>query len=70
MGIRLAPTYANLFMTNLEEKLISQYDQKPTAWLRYIDDIFFMWDHGKENLNKWLKSGMPDFWGSVEIRGF
>ena len=32
IGIKFAPPYAILFMTNLE---------KPMIWWRYIDDIFF-----------------------------
>ena len=45
MGTRVAPTYANLFMI---------YDLKPRIWLRYIDNIFFIWDHGGDELEKWL----------------
>ena len=40
MGTKMAPNYANLFMGDLEEKLISRYPVKPLLWLRYIDDIF------------------------------
>ena len=54
MGTRVAPTYANLFMANLEEKLVSSYKLQPKIWLRYIDDIFFIWEHGKDELEKWL----------------
>ena len=54
MGTRVAPTYANLFMSNLEEKLISEHELKPKLWLRYIDDILFIWEHGEDELNKWL----------------
>ena len=25
-----------------------------SVWFRYIDDIFFVWDHGEEKLNEWL----------------
>ena len=40
MGTKMAPNYANLFMGDLEEKLIARYPVKPLLWLRYIDDIF------------------------------
>ena len=40
MGTKLAPNYANIFMGDLEEKLIASFPTKPTLWIRYIDDIF------------------------------
>ena len=43
MGTKVAPSYANLFMSNLEEKMLGSYDKQPTIWLRYIDNIFFIW---------------------------
>ena len=54
MGTKLAPSYANLFMEDLEIRMLEAYHLKPTTWLRYIDDIFFTWDHGEEELAKWL----------------
>ena len=48
-------SYANLFMKDLENKILSQYRLKPSVWLRYIDDIFFIWDYGEDELKKWLK---------------
>ena len=27
----------------------------PLAWYRYIDDIFFIWTHGKEHLQTFLQ---------------
>ena len=55
MGTRVAPTYANLFMSRLEERLIEGRTLKPTVWLRYIDDIFFIWEHGEIELLEWIK---------------
>ena len=55
MGTRVAPTYANLFMSNLEEKILKNSPNKPSMWLRYIDDIFFIWGHKEDELNIWLK---------------
>ena len=39
MGTRVAPTYANLFMSHFEEKYIYR-NSKPRIWLRFIDDIW------------------------------
>ena len=29
--------------------------KKTTVWYRYIDDIFFIWEHGEDTLTEWLK---------------
>jgi hypothetical protein len=40
MGTRMAPSYANLFMSELEKSLLSRpATAKPSVWWRYIDDI-------------------------------
>ena len=53
MGTKVAPLYANLFMRKHEETLLANYPLKPKKWLRYIDDIFFIWEHGEQELQKW-----------------
>ena len=40
MGTKLAPLYANLFMTKFEEKYVYTYPLQPKLWKRFIDDIF------------------------------
>ena len=52
MGTRTAPSYANLFMADLEQKLLNNTPQnlKPLIWKRYIDDIFLIWTHGEHTL--------------------
>ena len=54
IGTKFAPPYAILFMADLEEKILSTSEKKPMIWLRYIDDIFFIWEHGEESLEKFL----------------
>ena len=41
-------------MADLEEKILSATEKKPMIWWRYIDDIFFIWEHGEESLEKFL----------------
>ena len=47
MGTRMAPSYANIFMKYVEVQVIETSPKKPTLWLRFIDDIFMIWGHGK-----------------------
>ena len=54
MGTRMAPAYANLFMGDLEEKLLAQFPLKPYLWWRYIDDIFMVWIHGEDKLEDFI----------------
>ena len=54
IGTKFAPPYAILFMADLEEKILNAFEEKPMIWWRYIDDIFFIWEHGEESLEKFL----------------
>ena len=52
MGTKLAPSYANIFMFDFEEKYVYTYDLHLKIRLRYIDDIFCIWPHGEAKLTK------------------
>lgn len=52
MGTRMAPSYANIYMSYIEKKMLNDYPLKPKLWLRYIDDIFSIWQHGLDELIK------------------
>ena len=56
MGTRTAPSYANIFMADLENKLLdnSPNNLQPLIWKRYIDDIFVVWTHGEESLHTFI----------------
>ena len=51
MGTRMTPCYANIFMAELKENIMSGYPYKPLAYYRYIDDIFIIWSHGLDLLH-------------------
>lgn len=65
MGTRMAPSYANLFMATIEKQFLSDQILKPEIWLRFIDDVFLIWNHSEQdyleffenlnNLNNYLK---------------
>ena len=52
MGTRVIPSYANIFMNDFEERHVYSYHLQPIAWYRYIDDIFCLWQHGEDKLEK------------------
>ena len=54
MGTGVAPNYANLFMDRFETNALEGWDKKPLLWLRFIDDIFMIWTHGLDELQKFI----------------
>ena len=55
MGTKMAPNYANIFMGEFEKQAIANYHLKPLVWLRFIDDVFMIWTHGQEELDKFVQ---------------
>ena len=54
MGTRVAPTYANIFMSDFESRHVYTHPEQPLLWVRFIDDIFLIWEHGTESLDKFI----------------
>lgn len=44
MGKRFAPSYANIFMADWEEGALNKCPKKPRKFLRYLDDVWGIWD--------------------------
>ena len=55
IGIKFAPQYACIFMDQVETQFLQRQQFQPLVWFRYIDDIFFIWTHGEEYLELFLK---------------
>ena len=55
IGTKFAPPYAVLFMSEFEEKALSNSPLAPWVWWRYIDDVFIIWEHGEEKLQEFLE---------------
>ena len=58
MGTPMAVNYANLFMSSFETKMLHDFEAehgvKPLVWIRFIDDIFFVWNESEELLNAFI----------------
>ena len=54
IGTKFAPPYACIFMEQVETQFIKTQQCKLLVWLRYIDNIFFIWTHGKESFTNFL----------------
>ena len=51
----IAPSYACICMDKVEQGFFKNTSDLGTLWLWYIDDIFFIWAHGKEELKKFME---------------
>jgi hypothetical protein len=52
MGTKMAPCYANIFMGELEERLILSSLKQPLSWFRFIDDVDMKWIHSDKELDE------------------
>ena len=55
IGTKCAPTYACILMDELGRVFLQRQDHQPFLWLRYIEDIFFIWTHGEKTLETFLE---------------
>ena len=51
----MAVSFANIFMAEIKTKLIQQNDIKPREWMRYIDDVFCLWDSDKKDVDRFIE---------------
>ena len=58
IGTKVAPSYANLFMARLEQKLLvkakTDFHIELPLYLRYIDDIFFIFPYRETKLEQFM----------------
>ena len=73
----MAPAIANIFMGWLEKRLLRyspwNLDLDLDLWSRFIDDIFILWTHGKENLElfiTWLNEQQSSSLQTMEPRTY
>ena len=54
IGAKFAPTYTLIFIDQIETNFLDTQQFKPLVWFRYIN-VFFIWTHGTEKLEEFLK---------------
>ena len=54
IGTKFAHPYACIFMDEIETEFFKSQGLQPFLWLRYNDDIFFIWTHGTQELDSLL----------------
>ena len=55
MGKKFAPNFANLLLAEGEEKALEKGVLKPSVYWRFLDDIFVIWEHFREEFYKFVK---------------
>ena len=55
IGIKMAVTFANIFMNEVETKMLDESKIKPIVWKRYIDDVFSLWDVPKRDIDIFIQ---------------
>jgi hypothetical protein len=55
MGTKMAPCYANIFMGDLEERLLLSSIKQPLSWFRFIDDVDMKWIHSNKELDEFFE---------------
>ena len=54
MGSRVAPPLAIVFMHALESMFLATSRLQPSLYVRYIDDVFGVWTHGRAALTEYF----------------
>ena len=52
---KFVPPYACIYMDEVEQKFLESQSKELLIWLRCIDDIFLIWTHGEQELERFLK---------------
>ena len=66
MGTRMAPSYASLFMGKLEKEILDSCGVQSLLWLRFLDDIFMIWDDSEEKL-LWFLDQLNKFHETIKF---
>ena len=54
MGKKFAPAYADIYMARWEADVLPKCPLQPSHYLRYLDDIWGVWPHPREDFNTFV----------------
>ena len=55
MGTKMVVAFANLFMAEIETKMVNESGIKSKVWKRYIDDVFSLWDVNRKDIDLFIE---------------
>ncbi|KAJ8919341.1 hypothetical protein NQ315_003925 [Exocentrus adspersus] len=50
-----SPLSSNIFMKDFEKRAVDSYHLKPSMWVRYVNDTFIVWSHGRDTIEGFLQ---------------
>ena len=56
IGTKFAPPYTCVFIDKVEIDFLETQTVTPLVWLRYIGNIFFIWNESEEKLEQFLEN--------------
>ena len=66
IGTKFARPYACIYMDKTETDFLKMQELQPFVWLKYIDNIFFIWMHGEAELKKFME-GLNNFLPNLQF---
>ena len=54
ISTKFTPNYAKNFIAKSEEIFFKKLKFKPYLWIRYLDDIFYIWTEGLDKLKEFF----------------
>ena len=67
MGKRFAPSYANIFMADWEQRALDTFPLKPLLYYRFLDDIWGIWIYTKKEFEEFAEH-LNTFTPSIRIK--
>jgi hypothetical protein len=55
MRTKITPSYVNIFMGDLEERLLLSSLKQSLSWFRFIDDVDMKWIHSDKELDEFFE---------------
>ena len=55
MGTEMAVPFANISIVEIKTKIIQHSKTEPRKWKRYIDNVFFLWDWDRKEIDQFIK---------------